>query len=139
MPGNDSERLKRMRVGRYADWVKRFDVNEYVQNPPMIEKLYEEKQLALTSSFEMEDQVRNLELQLHNLSLKSQKLELKLEEASRRSFFIFAITLLATLLVGIGVNVATSSPGNWTGWIMIIAACILECIAFFLQPRGATK
>jgi len=133
MPAGDSERIRRMRVGRYSDWVKRFDINEYVQNPPMIEKLYEEKQLALTSSFEMEENIKTLEAQVYDLKFKNQRLELKLEEANRKGFIVFAIALLATLLIGIGVNVATSSPSNWTGWVMIVAGCILEIIAFFCK------
>ena len=124
-----------MIIGRYADWVKRFDVNEYVQNPPLIEKLYEEKQLALTSSIDLEKQVKELESQVHDLKLMNQRLEIELSEASRKSFFLFALSLLATVLVGIGVNIATSSPNGWTGWVMIVAACILEVVAFLSRPQ----
>lgn len=135
MPPDGTARAKRIIIGKYADWVKRFDVNEYVQNPPMIEKLYEEKQLALTSSIDLDKQVKLLESQVHELRLENQRLELELGESNRKSHFLFALTLLATVLVGIGVNIATTSPSGWTGWIMIIAACILEVIAFLLRPK----
>lgn len=130
-----TERARRIIIGRYADWVKRFDVNEYVQNPPLIEKLYEEKQLALTSSIDLEKQVKELGFQIHELNLRNQRLELELGEASRKSYLLFALSLLATVLIGIGVNIATSSPNGWTGWVMIVAACILEVVAFFSRPQ----
>lgn len=135
MPTGGTERAKRIIIGRYAEWIKRFDVNEYVQNAPLIEKLYEEKQLALTSSIDLERQLEELESQYHELQLQNQRLELELNEATRRSYFLFAVSLVATLLVGIGVNIATSSPAGWTGWVMIVAACILEVIAFLLRPQ----
>jgi hypothetical protein len=135
MPIVRTEKARRIIIGRYTDWVKQFDVNEYVQNPPMIEKLYEEKQLALTSTFDLERQVESLELQVNEYKFEKQRLELELGEASRKSFTMFALSLLATVLVGIGVNIATSSPIGWAGWIMIISACLLEGIAYFLRPK----
>jgi len=135
MPTEGAKRAKQIIIGKYADWVKRFDVTEYVQNPPLIEKLYEEKQLALTSSIDLEKQVKELEVHVHELKLQNQRLELELSEASRKSYLLFALSLLATVLVGTGVNIATSSPNGWTGWVMIVAACVLEVIAFFSRPQ----
>lgn len=135
MPAEASERAKRMMIGKYADWVKRFDVNEYVQNPPLIEKLYEEKQLALTSSVDLEQEVKILQSQIHELNLVNQRLELEVNESSRKSSLLFTLSLLATILVGIGVNIATSSPDGWAGWVMIVAASILEVVAFLSRPQ----
>lgn len=135
MPIAEPERARRMIIGRYADWVKRFDVNEYVQNPPMIEKLYEEKQLAFTSAIDLERQVKDLESRIHELNLQNQRLELKVSEVSHKSFLMFALSLLATVLAGIGVNIATSLPNSSTGWVMIVAACLLEGMAFLLRPQ----
>ncbi len=135
MPTDSTERAKRMMIGRYADWVKRFDVNEYVQNRPLIEKLYEEKQLALSSSIDLGQEVKALESQLHELKLTNQRLELELNESNRKSSLLFILSLLATILLGIGVNIATASPSDWTGWIMIVSACIIEIIAFLSRPQ----
>lgn len=135
MPIDGTERARRIIIGRYADWVKRFDINEYVQNPPMIEKLYEEKQLALTSSIDLEKQVGELQAQIHDLKLQNQRLEIEVREASRKSSLMFTLSLIATVLVGIGVNVATSSSGDWMGWVMIISGCLLEGIAFLSRPQ----
>ena len=122
-------------IGRYAEWIKTFDVTDYIQNPPMIEKLFEEKQLALSSSFDFEKQVKELESQVYELKLQNQKLELEVAEASRKSFIMFSLSLLATVLLGIGVNIATSTPNGWAGWIMIVTAFILEAVAFFSRPQ----
>jgi len=122
-------------IGRYAEWIKTFDVTDYIQNPPMIEKLFEEKQLALSSSFDLEKQVKELESQVYELKLQNQKLELEVAEASRKSFIMFSLSLLATVLLGIGVNIATSTPNGWAGWIMIVTAFILEAVAFFSRPQ----
>jgi hypothetical protein len=130
-----SERTKRQIVGRPIEWIKRFDVNDYRDNPPMIEKLFEERQLALSSTLELEKRVKELGSQNHQLELANQRLELIISEVSRKSLVLFSLSLLATILVGIGVNVATSSPNNFTGWVMIVAASIIELIAFLLRPR----
>jgi hypothetical protein len=135
MPTDSTERAKRMMIGRYADWVKRFDVNEYVQNRPLIEKLYEEKQLALSSSIDLGQEVKVLESQIHELKLINQRLELELSELNKKSSLLLILSLLATILLGIGVNIATSSPNDWTGWIMIVSACIIEVIAFLSRPQ----
>jgi len=135
MSMDKSEHAKRVMIGRPADWIKRFDPGDYKDNPPMIEKLYEERQLALTVSFDLEKQVRELEAQVVELKLLNQRLNLELKEASRKSIIVFGLSLLATVLVGIGVNIATSSPYGWTGWVMIISALILEGIAFLARPK----
>jgi hypothetical protein len=134
MTTSESDKVKRIIVGRYVDWVKRFDVYEYVQNPPMIEKLYEERQLALLSSLELEKRIGELEAQNNDLRLQNQKLTLQVKEARQRSFLMFLLSLIATVLVGVGVNIATSTPYGWTGWIMIASGCILEIIAFISRP-----
>jgi len=135
MSFSEADKVRRIIIGKYVDWVKRFDVNEYVQNPPLIEKLYEEKQLALLSSLELKDRVQELEGQVHDLTLENQRLRLQVSEAHRRSSLMFLLSLIATVLIGIGVNVATSTPYRWTGWVMVITGCVLEVIAFSSRPH----
>ncbi|GIK38143.1 MAG: hypothetical protein BroJett011_19760 [Chloroflexota bacterium] len=97
-------------------------------------KLYEERQLALTSTYDLEKLVKELEVQVNELNLEKQRLELQLSEASRKSTLVFALSLLATVLVGIGVNIATTTPSDWSGWTMIVAGCLIEGVAFFSRP-----
>lgn len=136
MANQTTERVKKLMVSRYSEWVIRFDVSEYLQNPPMIKKLYEEKQIAQMSVLELEKKVDRLEVKTHKLELDKQRLEIGTGIARRRSIVIFLLSLLAAILVGIGVNIATSQPFAWTGWIMIIAATVLEIISFINLQRG---
>jgi hypothetical protein len=133
MPVEQTKRVRQSTLGIYADWVT-FDPKERAKNPPPA-YLLKEKKAFLESAIALDEQVKNLESQVTELKLQNQKLEMELGEASRKSYLIFALSLLATVMVGIGVNIATSAPNGWTGWVMIIAACILEGIAFFSRPQ----
>ena len=96
MSENTVDQAKRIIVGEYVEWIKRFDVNEYVKNRPMIEKLYEEKQLALASSLQLEEKARNYELRVHELELQNQKLLLESSEANRKASVVFTLALLSS-------------------------------------------
>jgi len=128
------EARKRM-IGSYPDWIKKFNVNDYVFNPRLIEKLYEDKQLLLAESLELRENLQKQSSELQALELKNQKLSLQLEEAKRRTTLMFVISVLASLLTGIGVNVATGNPDKWIGWTMIIFGVVLESVVFLAMPK----
>lgn len=130
-----SEDPRQLIIGRYADWVKRFSVDDYFQNRPMIEKLHEEKQLALVSTVQLERRLGSVQNEVDGLRLENRTLRHQLDEASRNSAFMFSLSLLAIVLLGLGVNLATGRPGEWFGWALIACGCTLEVIAFFLRPR----
>ena len=125
-----SIQAKRKIVGRYPDWIKRFDIEDYYQNRPMIEKLYEERQLALATSLDHEETISKLSDEIQELKTQNQKLSMKLGENKRQSTLIFSLSLVAIILVSIGVNIVTDQPYTWVGWIMIGASVILQFIAF---------
>jgi hypothetical protein len=127
--------IKRM-LGRTPNWIKPFDVTEYLGNRPMIEKLYEERQLALAKSVELEKTISGLSSKIHQLELSEQRLDLKLSEQKNLSFTVFSLSLIATITIGIGVNVLTSSPYEWIGWLLIAISAILEIVAFWLVKRA---
>lgn len=131
------ERLKQKIIGSTSyEWIKQFDVNEYVYNTPMIEKLYEEKQIAVTENFNLRERVSELENQLHQLELTKQRLEIAVTDSRKKSILLFVLGLISTILLGIGINIATSSTNVWVGWMMIIIAITIEAIAFFLLAKG---
>src|SRR5438067_1088807 len=117
MTQDAADQAKKLIVGESVEWIKRFDVNEYFKNRPMIEKLYEEKQLALAMSLQLEGRVKDSESRIHELELQNQRLEIQAQETSRKSFLTFLLSLLATVLVGVGVTIATSTPYRCTGWL----------------------
>ena len=111
-------------------------MNDYLDNRAMIEKLYEERQLALAKTVDLENRCSALFEQVRTLELDQQRLDIVLSERTTRSFWVFGISLVATLTLGIGVNVVTSSAIVWLGWLLIVAAVILELIAFFLTKAS---
>lgn len=134
-----ASQAKRKIVGRYPDWIKTFDADEYLQNRPMIEKLHEEKQLALATNLGLEQKVRDLSEQVHQLELENQVLSSQLIDSEQRSTVVFALSLVAAILVGIGVNIATDNPYTWAGWIMVVAAVVIEILVFYMTVQRRKK
>ncbi|MBO9390808.1 MAG: hypothetical protein J7482_19065 [Roseiflexus sp.] len=132
MPKGLSEQALEKIVGRTPNWLKPFDVNDYLNNRPMIEKLYEERQMALAKVIDLESRITALSSQVRQLELSEQRLRITLAEKTSRSLWAFGISLIATVTVGIGVNLVTSSSSSWIGWFLIIIAVLLESIAFVL-------
>jgi hypothetical protein len=129
------DQARRFIVGEYVEWVKRFDVNDYLKNKPMIEKLYEEKQLALATSLHLEDNLKDLQTRVHELEVQNKVFGVQLEDASRKSNWAFFLSLLATVLVGFGINIVTTTSDDWKGWVMVVSACVLEIVAFLSRPK----
>jgi len=127
-----SEQALERIVGRTPNWIKPFDVNDYLNNRPMIEKLYEERQMALAKSIDLDRKVSSLSARVHQLELSEQRLRIILAEKTTRSLWAYGISLIATITVGIGVNVVTSSASSWIGWFLIVISVVLEAIAFVL-------
>jgi hypothetical protein len=130
MASENTEKVKRLMLRRSFEWVTSFDVTDYVQNPPLIKKLHEEKQLAQLTIVEYEKRIKKLEGTKHDLEMSNQRLQIENDDSRKKSVIVFILALLATILIGFGVNIVTSTPYGWTGWIMIVAACVLEFIAF---------
>ena len=134
MPEDGVERVRQRMRSRHAALIAQFDESEYRDNMSRVKRLFAEKELAVLSSLDLQNQIKELESQIRGLELKNQRLDMQVELVGRKSSIVFALSLLATVLVGIGVNVATSTPYGWTGWVMIAAACVLEGIAFLTRP-----
>jgi hypothetical protein len=162
-----------------------FDVGEYVQNPSMIKKLHEEREIAhaysdhlekrleekINSSTELEIKVKvistkldetnnnlkkmeeanrqlNLLLEEKNkqiaamqdekstIQIKLTQTEVKLDEVSRSSFVQFLVSVMATVLLGFGVNIVTTTPSSWIGWVLIVASIVLSIVAFIFVRKS---
>ena len=131
MPINTSDLAKQYMLGSYTKWVKHFDVNDYRDNPPMIEKLYEEKQFALTETVELTSIRSKTKAELRKFEIENLELKFEVREVKRRSRIVFFLSLLATIFIGIGINMITTNPNDGLGWIFSISGCVLEIIAFF--------
>ena len=102
--------VQRRIIGQHTDWLKRFNPIDYYQNIPMIEKLYEEKQIALTKSYDLETRVEDLLEDLKELQLENQRLKIQVVNNDKLASVLFSVSLLATILVGIGINLVTANP-----------------------------
>jgi hypothetical protein len=132
MPNSLTKQAKRVIIGRYPDWIKKFDVEDYFNNRPMIEKLYEERQLALTTTLDHEETIKGLANEVDELRAENLRLALKLRGNKKQSVLIFILSLLAAILISIGVNIVTDKPYTWVGWVLIGSSVVLELIIFMI-------
>ena len=117
-------------------WIKRFNIDDYIDNRPMIEKLYEERQLALCAVQELQERLETMTKEHQELRLENHGLRKELHQTTRQAASIFILSLVALVLLGLGVNVATAKPSEWLGWALIVAGIIVEFVAFWQKPPG---
>lgn len=127
-------------MGSPSEWVKPFDINNYVDNPPLIEKLWEERQLAITENFELKSQIKTAETKNHTLELENQRLHDELENAKNRSITILILSGISTILTGLGINLVTSDLQDkqslfWTGVILIVLGSAVEGLAIIQNVK----
>jgi hypothetical protein len=128
--------VREQMIGSPGEWLKRFDVDDYRDNPPMIEKLYEEKQVALVQAQDFETKVETLRQELASLKSDKQSLCHQLEGARQKSWVAFGLGLLSIILIGLGTGLVVNNPGACPGWALAISGCVLEIFAFVLTKGG---
>ena len=134
MPPNKTELAKQLIVGSPSEWIKPFDINKYVGNPPLIEKLWEERQLALTENFDLKNQLRVAESTNHSIELENQRLRSEIDNAKYKSIITLVLSGLATILTGLGINLVTADLEAkqslfWTGIVLIVMGSVVEGLA----------
>ena len=77
-----------------------------------------------------------LELQKQEFDLKLNHTQQQLSAANQASLTRFLTSTAAAIILGFGVNVVTSSPSDWKGWIIIASSVVLGAIAFFIPRKG---
>ena len=128
---NDSlEEARRKLVGDNADWIVKFDVEDYVNNPPMIRILYQEKQLLQTECFGLKKDLEEQVVEFNELHSKTVRLSEQLNQVQKDSLPIFTLSVLANLMTGIGINLLTSNSQQWIGGLFIIASVVILIIIY---------
>ena len=128
---NDSlEDARRKLVGDNADWIVKFDVEDYVNNPPMIRLLYQEKQLLQTECFGLKKDLEEQLVEFNELHSKTVRLSEQLNQVQKDSLPIFTLSVLANLMTGIGINLLTSNSQQWIGGLFIIASVVILIIIY---------
>ncbi|KXK16182.1 MAG: hypothetical protein UZ14_CFX002000060 [Chloroflexi bacterium OLB14] len=117
-----------------------------LHNEMMMQKINEERQLALIALQDYDLKVSELhetnwELKLENQKLKlelraeKQKRKLDIEEISRESTISFFFSIVTTILIGFGINLITSGIYILVGWIMVFVAILVEIILIFSRLK----
>jgi hypothetical protein len=86
---------------------------------------------------EIMGQEHALELQKQALDLKLNHTQQKLAETNQTSLTKFVTSTAAAIVLGFGVNVVTTMPADWKGWVIIASSVVLGSIAFFIPRKGA--
>lgn len=100
------------------------------------ESIVEEVKGAKLRLDDMTRQNHELELQRQALDLRLDHLQQKLSEMNQNSLTKFATSTAAAIILGFGVNVVTSTPSDWKGWVIIASSVVLGVIAFFIPRKG---
>jgi hypothetical protein len=93
-------------------------------------KLEEENENLNILLKESNKQLESTQEVAHQLQIKLTRVEGKLEDVSRSSFVQFLVSVVAAALLGFGVNIVTTMPSNWVGWVLIVTSIILSIVAF---------
>ncbi len=123
-------------VSEYSTWVQPFEVGDYVKNPPLIKKLYEDKNLFLARSLSLEEKVQTYTDKVHNLEKENIAHVTRAEEWKKTSNTMFWISTLANILIGLGSNIATSNPSHKLGYGLIALGVGVQFLQYKQIPKG---
>lgn len=114
----------------------RFSEEEYRQNATAIKKLNDAAYdycEALQQEFEaLELEKSRLENLLQRKEAEIALLQQPLQQTSRISLLQSLLLIIATILFGFGVNLATSSPHEWVGWVLSITGTLLQVFTIII-------
>lgn len=129
---NTLEKLLEDKVSIETELTLEFkEINIRLEEKCNINKKLEQETQSLGSSLrESNRRIEKMLQETYRLRMKLALTEGKLEDSSRSSSLQFMISMIATVLLGFGVNVVTTTPGNWVAWILVITSIILSIFAF---------
>ncbi len=127
--------VKALQIGSPADWIKRFNVNDYKDSPQMIETLHERKQLLLVECENLQSKLDSVNKEVIDLRLKNQSLRQDLREANNYSKLAFVLSIMANVLITGGVAILVSGTSAWIGVLLIIFGLALYVVSFCVKPK----
>ena len=118
----------------------RFSIEDYQQYASAIKRVND----AAFDYFEaLEQDKRELEGQLSSKEAELSVLKQKTSHTGTVSIIQSVLLLVATILFGFGVNLATSTPNTSAGWLLSVAGVLLQVLAilipFLSKLRGANS
>lgn len=108
-----------------------------------MERLHEDRKTNVADSNslramgeELRDYNHRLEIQNRELDIELKGTKQKLEEAKKASLLKYTVSLAAAIVLGFGVNIVTSTPYDWKGWVIVTMSIIFAITAFFIPREG---
>ena len=120
-----------------------YKINQINANS-QIQGLIEERTVAIEQARIMLNRLADAGGRIHATDIQIRELEIRLGEANRRlhranwrALLQSLLTIIATVILSIGVNTVTSKENIWVGGIMIFFGVSLEVLAFLVgfSPR----
>jgi hypothetical protein len=108
------------------------NIDEYYKNRPMIIKLLKDQEAAKLYIGDQQQKLEAAKDKIHSLEIEKEKLLTKIDESKGQSFMGFGLSVVATILIGVGINIVTGNPpdASWMGWAMIVFAVVIDLLAF---------
>ena len=128
--------LERLKVGNLDDWIKQFRIEDYSNNPPMIEKLHQEKQEILVQKIDLEEKISKIEKSNNKLTIENKLAKQKLIDVNKKAIYSSVINVISMILLGFGVNIITSKPYVWVGWFLLGISIALFILSFIFRPKA---
>lgn len=135
---NTLEKLLEDKLSIETELILEFkEVNIRLEEKCDINKKLEQETQSLGSSLrESNRRMEKMRQETYRLQMKLALTEGKLEGSSQSSSLQFMISMIATVLLGFGVNVVTTTPGNWIAWILVITSIILSIVSFIYVRKS---
>ncbi len=104
----------------------RFSIDEYAQNPIAVKRVND---AALEYLEALRDRIEEDE----ELLRKKEKQIANFQKIDGINIMQSLFLVIGTILFGFGVNLATSSPHYWLGWLLSFAGCALQLVLVFIS------
>jgi membrane-bound ClpP family serine protease len=107
----------------------KFNVEDYLGNPPMIEKLREEKLVAIVQVQDLQNQITSANKDIEKLKLQNQSLQHQLGNIRQRTLLIVGLSILSVILTSIGTGLIVNDFQKCAGWVLTVAGVAVELFA----------
>jgi hypothetical protein len=101
--------------------------------------LFYDNSLALAKSIVLKEKVQNLSEQLHKLEIENERLISHIKESKRYLLIPFILSLIAVILVGLGINIVTDKSDQLIGRALIVLAVIIEFLIYYLNLQQSKE
>ena len=126
------------------EWMTRFGVEDYVSNEKLTAKLIEDSHMFELECIDLRRKNQELQNMIATATEERKLLQARFENVSSDSKHSYFVSVLASLLLALGVNLVTNESSTssstftamgWIGLIVTLASLFLYWIAWKLTSR----